>query len=182
MRNERYNLSMTIDNGVKTRIFIVASVFLLSLSSPALAGKHHTHKNRPVKADVSVKKISKKEIPPEVMNAFVAKYPGAEIKGQEKQIREKVAFYQITSSDSGKSRDVLFQADGVIVEVAESVEEEQIPQNIRTAVKQKYPDASISNVFWVTRGEHVEYEISLETGKKTTDVVANLAGKVFTVK
>ena len=172
---------MTIDNGLMTRIFIIAAALLLSISAPALAGKHHSHKSRPVKADVSVKKISKKEIPPEVMNAFVAKYPGAEIKGQEKQIREKVAFYQIASVDSGKSRDVLFQADGVVVEVAESVEEGQIPQNIRTAVKQKYPDAAISNVFWVTRGQHVEYEISLETGKKTTDVVANLAGKIFVV-
>jgi hypothetical protein len=135
-----------------------------------------------VKADVSVKKISKKDIPAEVMAAFTAKYPTAEIKGQEKQVREKVAFYQIESVDSGKSRDVLFQSDGALVEVAEGVEESQLPDNIQKALKDKYPEGEISGATCVTRGTHIEYEVAIQVGKKTTEVVVNLAGKVFPVK
>jgi hypothetical protein len=159
---------------------ILLACILLPASSADSRQKHH--RKRPVKADVTVKKISKKDIPAEVMKAFTETYPTAEIKGQQKQVSEKVAFYQIESVDSGKTLDVLFQSDGVIVEVAESVEESQLPENIRQALKEKYPGGKITNAECVTRGTHIEYEVALQVGKSTKEVVVNLAGKVFTVK
>ena len=161
--------------------FVVLAACILLLAEPADAQRKR-HRKQPVKADVSVKKIAQKDIPELVLKAFTDKYPTAEIKGQLKQVSEKVAFYQIESVDSGETLDVLFQSDGVIVEIAESVEESQLPDNIRTAIREKYPGGKITNAECITRGTHIEYEVALLWGNKTKEVVVNLAGKVFTVK
>ena len=164
---------------MKLLVFVIFAICFFQTASVAQSHKHH---KRPVKADVTEKKISVKDIPSAVMDTFHLHYPTAVIKGQEKQTREKVVFYQIESADSGKSRDILFQTDGVIVEVAVSLEPEELPENIRSAVMEKYPDGKITNSVSVTRGDHVEFELTLKTGSHSTDVVVNMAGKVFPVK
>lgn len=167
------------NRSIRVFLLVIIGTSLLLSSGFAQSKKHH---KRPVKADVTEKKISKKDIPAEVLKSFDDHFPTAVIKGQTKQTREKVAFYEIESVDSGKSRDVLFQSDGVIVEIAISVGEDQLPESIRKALNEKYPDATVTSAASVTRGDHIEYEMTLQTGKKTTEVVANLAGKIFTIK
>lgn len=167
---------------MRTFLKFLAILFLAMSLLPVHGDAQRRHHRRAVKADVSEKKITKKAIPPEVLKAFEEKYPTAVITGQIRQVRERIPFYEIQSTDSAITRDVLFQEDGTIVEIGESIDESDLPQAVRDGLKDKYPSASVEAVDRVSRGPHVEYEITLTIGKKKVDVVANTAGKVFQVR
>ena len=157
-------------------------LLLTLLATPPPADAQRRHHRRAVKADVSQKKISKKAIPQAVLNAFQQKYPTATITGQIREVRERIPFYEIQSTDSVGTRDVLFTEDGTMVEVGESIDESDLPQKVRDGLNEKYPSAVVETVESVTRGPHVEYEISLKVGSKKIEVIANTAGKVFQVR
>lgn len=151
--------------------------FVLSCSA---SQKHHH--SRSVKADVTEKKISKKELPAEVLKSFEEKYPSAKITGQLKETREGIAYYEIESIDSSRRRDLLFQVDGKIIEVEESISLHELPRFVQDSVRVKFPGATITSAERSTRDSHVEYELVLGDGKKTREVVVNSAGKVFKIK
>ncbi len=160
----------------------MAVLFLATTLLPAPADAQRRRHRRAVKADVSEKKIPKKAIPPDVLKSFEEKYPTAVITGQIRQVRERIPFYEIQSTDRAITRDVLFQEDGSIVEIGESINESDLPQTVRDGLKDKYPSASVEEVERVTRGPHVECEITMTVGKRKVEVVANTAGKVFQIR
>lgn len=163
---------------LKYLLIVFVGVFFI-VGGLEAQGRHH---RRVVKADVTQKKISKKAIPSAVLSAFQEKFPTASITGQIKEIRERIPFYEIQSTDSGKTHDVLFQEDGTIVEIAESIDTTRLPQKIKDGLRDKYPVAEIESAECVTRGSHVEYEIILKAGRKKLEVIANTAGKIFQLR
>ena len=128
------------------------------------------------------KPIAKKNIPAAVLSSFQQRYPNAKIVGQSKEVKGKIVNYEIESMDSTISRNVLFQPDGTLVEVEESIREEDLPAVVRQAVKDKYPSARVDRVESVTRDKHVEYELVLKNGKRSISVVVNSAGKIFKIQ
>ncbi|HEV8538159.1 MAG TPA: hypothetical protein VGR15_04455 [Bacteroidota bacterium] len=162
-----------------TRCLLVGA---LMLSCVWQSGSYQRrHRLRSIKADVSAVKISKKLVPTEVLRAFGQKYPTATITGQLKEKREGIVYYEIESIDSSRHRDVLFQADGTLVEVSETISLDDLPQFVRDSVTTKYRDVTILSAERSTRDSHIEYELVLGSGKKRTEVVVNAAGKVFKI-
>ena len=150
-----------------TRSVIILLVFGIAATSLATGGK---------------KPISKKQLPPAVLSAFTEQFPNAIIVAQSKEQREKKWYYEIRSKDSTISRGVLFDGGGTIIETEESMDPESLPHQVAEAVRVKYPKATMQHVASVKRGDHVEYEIRLLLGTKSTQVVVNSAGKLFKVK
>ncbi len=128
------------------------------------------------------KKIPKSKLPAAVLQTFQQHFPTAVIKNQTVETTDGKSIYEIESIDSSRSRDVTFQADGTIVEVEQSLSENEIPQQVRDSLHAKYPNGTVQRVESSARGSHVEYEIALKNGSKRFTVIVNSAGKIFKVK
>jgi len=158
------------------------AMFLIVASTlSAHAAQHRRHHLRTIKADVSEKKIKFSEVPRVVVNSFQEHFPNTTIKGQRRQVREKVVYYVLEGEDSLKDRSVLFETDGTVVEVQESMEISAIPPALHDSVVAKYPSAVFRSAESITRDRHVEYDILMDVGKRKLEVIVNSAGKVFVV-
>jgi len=128
------------------------------------------------------KKISKQQLPKPVLETFEAGHPSATLKAVIKDTRKEGTFYEIECNDSSRSRHFLYQSDGTLVEVEESIDPDELPPIVLDGVKAKYRSATIRTAERSTRGEHVEYELVIAVGRRTMKVVVNAAGKLFKVR
>lgn len=125
------------------------------------------------------KKISKKELPAPVLAAFKKAYPKASIKGLNEEKKDGKTYFEIESKDGKLERDLLYLADGSVVEIEESVAVADLPAAVKGAVEAKYPKANMAKAEKVTKGTDVTYSVKVKTdkGKVTLDVDAS--GKIL---
>lgn len=123
-------------------------------------------------------KITKKDLPHEVLSAFERAYPKASIKGLSREEQHGKMFYEIESLDGKTSRDIVYRADGKAAEIEEAVAVSQLPPAVKATVKKEYPKGTIVKAEKVTRESVVEYEIHIAVGKARHDIVLDPAGKV----
>ena len=67
------------------------------------------------------KKITARQVPAPVMSAFKTAYPKATIRGYAQEKENGKLFYEIESREGTMSRDVLYNPDGTVAEVEESI-------------------------------------------------------------
>src|SRR5882762_4853025 len=112
------------------------------------------------------KKITAKQVPAAVIAAFKSSYPKAIIRGYAQEKENGKVFYEIESREGTTQRDVLYNADGTVAEVEESIPASDLPADAQQAIKQKYPRAVIVLAEKTTAGDTVGYEVSLRNGKQ----------------
>jgi uncharacterized cupredoxin-like copper-binding protein len=89
------------------------------------------------------KKITAKDVPAAVIAAFKNSYPNATIRGYAREKEQGKVFYEIESREGTMSRDVLYNADGTVAEIEESMAATDLPADAQQAIKRKYPKAVI---------------------------------------
>jgi hypothetical protein len=119
-----------------------------------------------VSAVTQERKISRKDVPIAVINAFKAAYPTATIKGYAREKEHGKTFYEIESKDGSIGRDVLYNPDGTIAEIEETIAANDLPSAIQEAIRTKYPGAVVTKAEKTTVGEKVTYEVIARRGKK----------------
>jgi hypothetical protein len=124
------------------------------------------------------KKITAKDMPAAVIAAFKNSYPNATIRGYAQEKEHGKVFYEIESREGTVSRDVLYNADGSVAEIEESIAATDLPANAQQAIKQKYPSAVIRLAEKTTAGDKVGYEVSLRQGQKRMSMEFDASGKV----
>ena len=65
------------------------------------------------------RKIGPQDLPPAVQKAVPGETKGAQIKGYNQETEKGKTYYEVETMLNGKSRDVLFDASGALVEVEE---------------------------------------------------------------
>ncbi len=128
------------------------------------------------------KKITAKDVPAAVMSAFKTAYPKATIRGYAREKEHGKVFYEIESREGTTTRDVLFNPDGTVAEIEESVAAIDLPAEIQQAIKRKYPKAIITRAERTTTGDKVSYEIAARQGKKRITTELDSSGKVLSSK
>lgn len=123
-------------------------------------------------------KITRKDLPHEVLSAFEKTYPKASIKGLSREEEGGRVFYEIESLDGKTSRDILYAADGKAAEIEEAVAVRQLPAAVKAAASKEYPKGKIVKAEKVIRESVVEYEIHISVGKAKHEMVVEPAGKV----
>ena len=124
------------------------------------------------------KKIAAKQVPAAVLSAFKSSYPNATIRGYAQEKENGKLFYEIESREGTMHRDVLYNPDGTIAEIEESIAASDLPADAQQAIKQKYPRAVIILAEKTTAGDTVGYEVSLRNGKKRIGMEFDSSGKV----
>ena len=126
------------------------------------------------------KKITANQVPAAVITAFKNSYPKATIRGYAQEKENGKVFYEIESREGTTQRDVLYNADGTVAEVEESIPASDLPADAQQAIKQKYPRAVIVLAEKTIAGDTVGYEVSLRNGKKRIGMEFDSSGKVKT--
>jgi hypothetical protein len=125
------------------------------------------------------KKITKKDVPAEALKAFETAFPNAKVNGYNKEIESDSAFFEFETVEGTIKRDILYTADGTLVEVEEKLTTENIPAEIVKAVTTDMPKAKIVRGEKTTKGSEVTYEVKIKAGKKTGKVILSADGKII---
>jgi len=135
-----------------------------------------------ISAVAQEKKITAKDVPAAVISAFKTAYPNATIRGYAQEKENGKLFYEIESREGTMSRDVLYNPDGTVAEVEESIAPTDLPADAQKAIHQKYPKAVISLAERTTAGDKIGYEVSAHQGKRRISMEFDASGKVLSSK
>jgi hypothetical protein len=131
-----------------------------------------------VAAGAQEKKVPLDKVPKAVLDAVKAKFEGAEIKGASTEKDGDKVVYEISLVHKGHKIDASLTADGKFVSVEKEIKAADLPRPVAAAIKEKYPKAKIKLAEELTEGEKTNYEVVLDTGKGTVEVVFDPSGKV----
>jgi hypothetical protein len=124
------------------------------------------------------KKVTAKDVPAAVITAFKSAYPNATIRGYASEREDGKQYYEIESREGNLHRDVLYNPDGTVAEVEESLNASDLPADALKAIKQKYPKGVITLAEKTTVGDTVGYEVSVKQGGKRFAMEFDSSGKV----
>ena len=146
---------------MRTKTFLITAALAAALALPATA------KERP---------LSRAKVPPPVLAAFEKAYPKAKAIRFAEETQDGKKAYEIESQDGSKRRDLLYAADGTVLEIEETIPPADLPATVRDAVAKQAPKATIKRAEKVTRGETVRFEVEL-SGTTTKELVFDVNGK-----
>jgi len=103
-------------------------------------------------------------LPAAVEAAFKKAYPNATIKNVSKETDAGRTVYEIESIDSGRRRDLNYFADGSLILYEEELTEADIPPAVTTALKTRYPKATITTRerLYTVKDNSANYEFGLK--------------------
>lgn len=124
----------------------------------------------------SEKKIQLKNMPAAVQKAVEEHTKGSTIVGYVEEHEDGKVFYEAETKVSGRTRDLLFDANGVLVEVEEEVAADTLPAAVKTALSTR---GKVLKVEAVTKGSIVTYEAEVEKNGKKSEVVMDARGNAI---
>ncbi len=130
-------------------------------------------------AGAQEKKITRKEVPAAVLASFEKAYSKAQIVGYAAEVENGKTYYELESKEGAVSRDILYNPDGSVVEVEESIPPDQLPGAIRQAIVKESAKGTIQKSEKVTRGSTVGYEVVVRDGQKRISLELDATGKVL---
>ena len=119
-------------------------------------------------------------LPLAVKTAFEKAYPGATISSATQERDGSRTVFRVDSTQSGRRRTVLYDASGGVIEVAEQVDEKELPAPVASAMHSHRRAIYVSGLK-VTRGSDVEYRLTVRGSRKTA-MVAKADGTVVSFK
>ena len=123
-------------------------------------------------------RIQMKDLPPPIQKTVEEQTKTAKLRGLSKEVEHGNTYYEAETTVDGKSRDILMDATGAIVEVEEATAFASIPAAARKALQAKAGSGKILSVESVTRGSTVSYEAVIERNGKKSEVAVNSDGSV----
>jgi hypothetical protein len=125
------------------------------------------------------KTIKRSQVPGPVIAAFEKAYPKATMKGFTEEQENGKTFYEIESIAGSTSRDILYSADGAVVEMEEGLKLNELPDVVVNAVKATYPGGVIKSAEKLTKGETTLFEVAVVVGKKKIEVQVDPQGTII---
>jgi len=121
--------------------------------------------------------ISCDDVPRAVRAAFEKAYPKATINTCAQEVEAGKIVYEIASKEGETGRDVLFEADGGLILVEETVALGNVPDPVQQALHKEYPDGVIMLAEKIMRGATVLYEFRVKDRDSLEEVVFDGSGK-----
>ena len=118
------------------------------------------------------KSITQADLPAAVRNALPANTDGAEIKNIVKETSKGKTVYEVETIRNGLTRDFIFSATGVVLEIEQQVTLESLPAASRSALEAKARGAKIEKVEALTKGGKVTYDAAIDRNSKKSEITA----------
>jgi uncharacterized membrane protein YkoI len=125
------------------------------------------------------KKYTREDMPEAVIESFNKAYPNAEVSGYDIELENGSKFYEIESKEGSIRRDILFNQDGSIQEIEESMDISELSQTAMNSIQSKYPGSKVIKAERVTKNNEINYEVLVKFKKKKHEVVLNKDGLII---
>ena len=112
-------------------------------------------------ASASEQAVKMKDLPAPVQKTVQEQPRGAELKGLSKEVEKGQTYYEAETKVNGKSRDILIDPSGAVVEVEEQVDLDSLPAPALAAIERYAGSGKILLVESVTKGGAVSYEATV---------------------
>ena len=121
------------------------------------------------------KKVQRKDLPAAVQKTVQAEEAkGATIVGLATEVDGGKTMYEVETTVAGKTKDLLLNAAGAIVETEEETAIDAVPAAVKASLEAR---GKVVKVETVTKGHSVTYEAVVEKNGKQTEIAVNAAGK-----
>jgi len=124
------------------------------------------------------KKLTPKQLPAAVQAAFHKAYPAAKIKGASSEVENGKTIYEVESVDGKINRDLLYSEDGSVVEIEETIALKSLPDEVSKALKSETGKGKVEKAEKLTKGQTIQYEFVIVSGKEKREVVIDPSGKI----
>lgn len=115
------------------------------------------------------------EVPENIKNAFVKKYPGVEVQNWE---TDKNNYYEASFERNGTKYRADFAKDGTWIETESSFSYENLPADVKAVIDNEYKEHEIVEIELVDNAEKgTFFDIELKKNGKKRDVMLTESGK-----
>ncbi len=132
-------------------------------------------------AHASEKEVSKDQVPKAVLEAFEKAYPNAKEVEFEQGMIEGKAVYEIEYKENDREYEILYDADGEVLQKEESIDVKALPEPITQAIAKVYPNATIEEAEKVMKpdGTVTGYEVEIKSEEKKFELQLDTFGKIL---
>ena len=124
------------------------------------------------------KKIKRSELPAAVEKTVVAQSKGATIRGFSEEKEKGQTTYEAEMLLNGHTKDVLMDANGVVIEIEEQVDLQAVSAEVRAGLQAKAGKGKITKIESITKKDKlVAYEAHVVTDGKKSEVQVGPDGK-----
>lgn len=116
-----------------------------------------------------------KNLPAAVQKAVQEQTKGATLVGVSEEKAGGKVVYEVETKVNGRTRDLLIDRAGIVIEVEEEVALETLPPAVQSALRAR---GKVLRVETLTHGSTVTYEAQVERDGKKREVVVDATGKV----
>jgi uncharacterized membrane protein YkoI len=108
-------------------------------------------------------KVTLGNLPSPVQSAVKEQTKSAKLVGLSKEVEGGKTMYEVETMANGKSRDLILDASGSVVEVEQQVELASLPAAARESTQKKVAGGKIKKVELLTKGAEESYEAAYVT-------------------
>lgn len=132
-------------------------------------------------ANASEEDVSKHQVPKAILEAFEKAYPNAQEVEFEKKIVAGKAVYEVEYTENGREYEILYDSDGVILQMEETLDVKALPEPIVQAISKAYPKATIEDAEKVMKpdGTVIVYEVEIKAEGKKLELELDANGKIL---
>jgi len=146
-------------------VHTVVGAVILSVAIPAFAQAQAQAKPaaKPAAQAAPAQKAAEPaaQLPKAIADAFKKSYPNAVIKNAAKETEGGKTVWEVESTDNGLARDLVYNPDGTVVDIEEEVPAASLPPAVTTALKAKFPKATITKAEKLFKGKVMTYEMTI---------------------
>ena len=125
-------------------------------------------------------KVKMTDLPAVVQKSVQAELKTATLVGLSKETEKGKTYYEAETKLNGKSRDMLFDSAGNVVEIEDEVDMAALPAAARDAIQKKVGTGRVTKVEALSKGgKLVAYEAAVLMGKKTSEIAVTPEGAPF---
>ena len=120
--------------------------------------------------------VRMQDLPEAVQRTVKEQTKSAKLRGLAKEVEKGQTFYEAETLVNGKTRDVLIDAKGNVVEIEEATALADLPEPAQKALRAAAGQGKIITVEKVTKGSIVSYEATINKAGKKSEVGVNADG------
>ncbi|MFC1502132.1 hypothetical protein ACFL6A_01810 [bacterium] len=105
--------------------------------------------------------ITKEDLPQVVLDAFTAGYPEASVTGYTEEAEDGKIYYEISFELEGRKIDILYNVEGVVVELEKTISAEEMPDLIQEAIAKEITEYSLIRIEKVQKEGKFFYEAKI---------------------
>jgi uncharacterized membrane protein YkoI len=121
--------------------------------------------------------ITLEDLPSAVRTAAEAQSAGATVRGYSREVEDGMTHYEMELALNGRTRDVIFSADGSVVAVENEVTLAEVPEAAQSAIEAAVGSGQLESVETITENGTMSYEAIVSRNGTESEVKVNAKGE-----